>query len=185
MRIGIDLDDVVADSGVAMIEMHNKKHGTHFKKNDFRGYFFEETWGITREERNKEVDEFFATDQLKKISPMAGSLKAIEMLKTLGHELYIVTGRGDKDVEQTELWIEGHFPRVFADVHYATSRKKSEICKEVGVEVLIDDNPDIALDCANAGIRVLIFDQPWNRRLEFPKNVERVYSWDEVLKKLD
>src|ERR1700735_1590935 len=110
MRIGIDFDDVVADSGVAIIEAHNKKHGTYFKKDDFRAYLFEETWGITREERNREVDEFFATDQWKKISPMAGSLKAFEEIKADGHELYIITGRNDKDIEQTELWIEKHSP---------------------------------------------------------------------------
>ena len=118
---------------------------------------------------------------------MAGSLKALKTLKEKGHELYVVTGRADKDIEQTELWIETYIPDVFKDVHYAnwaTSRKKSEICKELGIGILIDDNPGIALECANAGIRVFLFDQPWNREQQFPDNVERVSSWDEVIAKL-
>jgi 5'(3')-deoxyribonucleotidase len=184
MRIGIDFDDVVADSGAAIIEMHNKKRGTHFKRSDFKTYFFEETWGMTREERRKEIDEFFATDQWKKISPMAGSLKVIEALKTKGHELYIITGRNDKDIAQTELWIEKNFPSVFQGVHFANSRKKSEICKELGIEIMIDDNPDVALECATEGIKVFIFDQSWNREREFPINVERVSSWQDIIRKL-
>lgn len=190
MRIGIDFDDVVADSGTALIEMHNKKHGAHFEKDDFKSYFFEETWGGPREERVKEIDEFFATDQLKKINPMAGSLEAMEILKEKGHELYIVTGRSHKDIEQTELWIEKHFPKAFAGVHYASvrnsdeRRKKSQICKELGIETFIDDNPDHALDLAAAGVKVFLFDQPWNRKQEMPENVERVSSWDDIVSRL-
>jgi hypothetical protein len=184
MRIGIDFDDVVADSFTAIIEMHNKIHGTFFKKDDFRDYLWEDTWGGTREDRIEEVDKFLTVDQSRMISPIAGSLKAIEKLKMKGHELYIVTGRGDKHIEQTELWIKNHFPSVFDGVHYTNSQKKSETCKNNGVEVLIDDNPEVAIECAKEGIRVFIFDQPWNRDYPFPANVERVVSWDEVVGKL-
>jgi uncharacterized HAD superfamily protein len=190
MRIGLDFDDVVADSGTALIEMYNKKYGVHFEKNDFKSYLFEETWGGSREERVKEIDAFFATDQLKKIYPVAGSVAAIGALKSRGHDLYIVTGRSSRDIEQTELWIEQHFPRVFREVHYSNfrvsdkKRKKSEICQELGIEVFIDDNPDHALDCATVCAKVLLLDQPWNRHQELPKNVERVFSWDEIVTKL-
>jgi uncharacterized HAD superfamily protein len=188
MRIGIDFDDTVADSGIAIIEMHNKKHGTHFKKEDFKNYFFEETWGVPREERNKEIDEFFATDQLKNISPMAGSLKAIKTLKERGHGLYIITGRGNKDIEQTELWITNHFPDVFAGLHFSSPsrteeipRKKSETCKELGIEIFIDDSLENAVDCSSIVERVFLFDQPWNQELNLPKNIERVASWSEIV----
>ncbi|MBU6501079.1 MAG: hypothetical protein KGJ89_03050 [Patescibacteria group bacterium] len=184
MRIGLDLDDVVADSGAAIIEMHNKKHGADFKKADFREFSWEKTWGISREERVKELDEFFATDQLKKINPVAGSVKAIKAIKAQGHELYIITARETKEREETKLWIEGRFPDAFADVHHTTFGKKSGICKELEIDVFIEDNLATAIDCAAAGIRVFLFDQPWNREGEFPKNVERVFSWEEVEKKL-
>eukprot|EP00951_Prasinocladus_malaysianus_P005852 scaffold41197_cov40-Prasinocladus_malaysianus.AAC.1 len=41
---------------------------------------------------------------------------------------------------------------------------KSEICKSIGAHVLIDDNPGYALECAEAGIHVLLYD--WN--LSYP-----------------
>ncbi|MDO8584691.1 MAG: hypothetical protein Q7R85_01040 [bacterium] len=191
MRIGIDFDDVVANTGIAIIEMHNKKHGTHYKKDDFYSYLFEEIWGGERDENRKEIDEFLTTNRSKKVSPMVGSLKAIQALKAAGHELYIITARRNKHITQTELWIEKHFPDVFTGVHYASPsrlkeepRKKSEICEALGIEVLIDDSPENAFDCAAVGVKIFLFDQPWNRRHEFPKNVERVFSWDEVLHKL-
>ncbi len=190
MRIGIDLDEVVADSIAAIIKLHNERYGTRLKRDDFHTYVFEEVWGGTREEAIKKVDEFFATDQLKNISPIAGSLKAIAALKAKGHELYVITGRSNDNVRQTEQWLEGHFPDVFLGVHYTSifsltekPRKKSETCKKLGVEVLIDDHMRNVLDCAGEGIRVLLFDQPWNRGHELPGNVERVFSWDEIMGK--
>jgi uncharacterized HAD superfamily protein len=184
MRIGIDFDDVVADSSTAIIEIHNKTHATSFKKDDFRDYLWENIWGGTREDRIKEIDKFLTADQSRTISPIAGSFRAIEELKMKGHELYIITGRGDKHIEQTELWIRNNFPNVFDGIYYTNSQMKSETCKNNGVKVLIDDNPEVALECAKDGIRVFIFDQPWNRGCSFPANVERVVSWDEMVGKL-
>lgn len=47
------------------------------------------------------------------------------------------------------------------------SRKKSDICKAVGASLLIDDNPSYAMECAAAGINVLLYD--WNRSYPWSK----------------
>ena len=40
-------------------------------------------------------------------------------------------------------------------------------CRELGVDVLIDDNPVYAVECAQAGINVLLYDwqltYPWSK----------------------
>lgn len=40
-------------------------------------------------------------------------------------------------------------------------------CRELGAKVLIDDNPIYAVECANAGINVLLYDwhltYPWSK----------------------
>jgi hypothetical protein len=74
--------------------------------------------------------------------------------------------------------------------HYALegeSRKKSEICAAIGAQVLIDDNPGYALDCAEAGMQVLLFD--WHLNYPWAKtegngpshpNITRVADWAAV-----
>ncbi len=47
------------------------------------------------------------------------------------------------------------------------SRKKSDICKSIGAGVLIDDNPTYAMECAQAGIHVLLYD--WNNAYPWSK----------------
>lgn len=41
------------------------------------------------------------------------------------------------------------------------------MCRSIGADVLIDDNVGYALDCANTGIQVLLYDwedsYPWSK----------------------
>ena len=45
-------------------------------------------------------------------------------------------------------------------------------CRSIGAEVLIDDNPSYAVECAQAGIHVLLYDwdhsYPWSKTAEGP-----------------
>ncbi|OQA04777.1 MAG: hypothetical protein BWY68_00125 [bacterium ADurb.Bin400] len=44
---------------------------------------------------------------------------------------------------------------------------------------MIDDSLEHAIDCSQAGIDVVLFDQPWNR-FGAPEGISRVQSWDEI-----
>jgi uncharacterized HAD superfamily protein len=193
MNIGIDFDDVVADSLSLVIRLHNQQYGTDFTQADFTSSNFEKIWGGTREEAIKKVDSFFASDQLKEISPIAGAIKGIKILKEKGHDLFIITGRSTNDVAETERWLKFHFPDVFKGVYYgnfftlnkeSVYRKKIDICKELGIEIMIEDNLPTALECAVNGMKVFLFDKPWNPYPGLPSGVMRVHSWDEVVDSL-
>ena len=66
--------------------------------------------------------------------------------------------------------------------HARLAQSKADVCREIGAEIMIEDVPDHVVSCANAGIRVLLFDQPWNRgEMACNGRIERVRSWDEAL----
>jgi hypothetical protein len=191
MRIGIDFDEVVADSAAAIIALHNKQYATNYKKEDITSYHVEDVWGGTKEEWEAKLDEFFSAKNVQYLDPIAGSIPAMDSLKKAGHELYIITARGDSDIEATELWLKLHFPDTFNGVHYGharlndpeKTRSKPQMCKELGIKLMIDDHLSNAKQCADEGIKVFLFDQPWNQR-ELPEGVERVRTWEEIVKKL-
>ncbi len=193
MRIGIDFDEVVADSIKAIISLHNEQYGTNFKKEDVTEYKFENVWGGTLDEWRDKLNDFFSTKHLVRLDPMAGSMLGLRAMKERGHELYIVTGRSRVvDLDATELWLKMHFPDVFHGVHYANflaqdpttaRRKKSEICLENRIGVLVDDHIGTALECAEAGVKVLLFNQPWNQGELLP-GITRVFSWDDVVREV-
>ena len=191
MRIGIDFDDVVADSISFIVRLHNERYGTSLTRESMTSWRFEEVWGTTLEEAIRRTNEFFAEDQVTGVAPVAGSVEAIKKLKEQGHELYILTGRSENDVEETERWIKHHFPDVFKGVHYGNFftlnknhvfRKKLDTCRELGIEVLIEDNDKTALECAAAGIKVFLITTPWNKNFKTTPNIQRVHSWEEILK---
>jgi uncharacterized protein len=191
MKLGIDFDETVADSIMAIIKLHNDQYGTNYKKEEVTQYHVHEVWGGTQEGWMAKLDEFFSAKNVEHLDPIAGSIPAIDALKKAGHELYIVTARSDSDIEATELWLKLHFPETFKGIHYGQARSddpvkkrtKSEMCKELGIELMIDDHMSVAKDCSAAGLKVFLFDQPWNQG-ELPSGVERVYSWDEIVEKL-
>ena len=191
MRIGIDFDETLADSIQMIIKLHNKQYGTNYKKEEVVKYKVEEIWDGTKEEWMAKLDDFFSAKNVKNLDPVAGAIPAIDALKKAGHELYIITARGEGDVEATELWLKKHFPETFKGIHYAhvrsedpaKKRKKADICKELGVKLMIDDHMSVAKNCSEEGIRVLLIDEPWNQG-ELPEHVERVFSWEEIVKKL-
>lgn len=61
-----------------------------------------------------------------------------------------------------------------------------ESCSLLGAKILIDDNPRYAVECAQVGIRVLLFDYensyPWCKTESIDKHplVTRVNNWEEV-----
>ena len=44
------------------------------------------------------------------------------------------------------------------------------VCRDIGATVLIDDNPRYAMECAAAGIDVLLYD--WNNSYPWGKTAE-------------
>ena len=56
-----------------------------------------------------------------------------------------------------------------------------EFCKEAKSVLHIEDNLTYAEEIANAGINVILFDYPWNRKENLNPLIRRVSSWIEVI----
>lgn len=56
--------------------------------------------------------------------------------------------------------------------------------REIEADVLIDDNPVYALDCATSGIHVILFNRekayPWSKLAETHERIYEVESWYDV-----
>ena len=187
MKVGIDLDEVLADFLSALIEYHNTAYGTSLIREEFQSYRFWETWGGTREEAIQKVYDFHETPYFKNMKPVVGSQELIDILNQ-NNDLVVVTSRQDDVAEATGEWIALHFPDTFSDVYFAnhysqngSSTTKKQICDSVGIDVLIEDSPEHALECLNPKRKVLLLDCPWNMSFELPQGIYRINSWKEIL----
>jgi len=199
LKIAVDIDEVIADFMTSLVAFHNEEYHTSFQLDDFVSYDFHRVWGGEQREANIKMHRFFSSSYFTNMRPLPGAKEALSTLcDRHGYELHAVTSRLHSLEADTRLWLDTHFPHLFSGVHfgsmYATdgsSRKKSDICRDIGACLLIDDSPHHAVDCSGAGLPFILFGEyPWNlpSRSRDPdaqclSGVRRVYKWnDETVK---
>jgi len=199
LRVAVDVDEVLGRFLFALNEFCREKYGMDHSVSDFHVYEFAKVWMCDQDRSNKIVHEFFDSQHFQDGIPVIPG--AFETLKKLGGEkgidLVVVTSRQHVIQDHTLSWIDKHFPGIFQEVYFGnhwslegTSRKKSEICQAIGASALIDDNPGYALECASAGIHVLLYD--WQNRYPWSKLpagfqhplITVVHDWDQVEEEL-
>ena len=171
--VACDIDDVKFPFVPRFCEFHNRAYGTNMSLSDFHVYSFGEVMGVSKEESLKRIDEeYLRSEEFLTAEPMAGSEDAIEHLAS-DFRVIDVTARRDNYKPTTHRWVEHFFPQVervhFSQNHYVHAGdriSKAQICLENGAQFLIEDSGDYALQVADAGVSVYLFDQPWNQGVE-------------------
>jgi len=187
MKIGVDMDEVVASFIPKFIEFYNLQNRSDIKFEDWTSYNFWEVIGGTREEAIKLVDDFWNSKMFDEIDLVEGAKESLEKLSER-NKLIIVTSRPLRFAEKTERFFQKHFPKINFDLFYSDdfhkqhSIGKAGICVREGIEVFVEDNLDYAIACYNEGIKVFLLDKPWNQGN--CNGVLRVGGWYGVLNKI-
>lgn len=185
MKIGLDVDEVLGNLIDPIMEFHNQEYGTNFSKEDVNSYGLEELWGGTKEETLEKVLKFYDHQLFHSIQPLPDSQKVLNQLYN-SHELHIITSRPKQIQTKTENWVNHYFPKIISGIHFAggwaneNAKSKKEICKDVGIELMVEDCLDFAEDIALLGTNVLLYNYPWNQKENLPENITRVYSWEDI-----
>ena len=187
MKIGIDLDECLAEFIFGFLNYYNNKYKTDFEFKDFKHYDLWKTIGGNRESAVKEVYDFYDTSHFKNLPVIFLSRTSINELKK-DNGLFVITSRQNDFIEKTDYWINQNFPNKFSDIIFTgewnnngPKTKKSDICDRLEIDMFIEDNLDNALSCAKESRKVLLLDKPWNQNGSLPRGVNRVYNWNEIL----
>jgi len=196
LTIAVDVDEVLGRFVHSLNAFCDETYSCQYHVKDYFVYDFARVWQCSQDESNRRVHEFFDSVHFRDgIEVIPGSYESLLRLKESisNIKLNVVTSRQHVIQDHTMEWLENHFPDTFDAVYFGNhfalegvSKKKSEICAEIGASVLIDDNPVYAMECAQAGIKVLLYDwelqYPWSKTKEGPEheNIIRVSSWLEV-----
>ena len=170
MRIGLDLDSVLADIMSSLLEFHNKKYGTNTKPENQTEYYLGKLWGCDMEEAIRRVHEFYFSPEFEKIPVVKGALEGVNKLSK-EHSLHIITSRPHIINNKTNRWIQKHFQNKIRSVHHTNQvsskrspkKLKSEICRELKLEVFVEDHVEYAADVASLGIKVFLLTTRWNK----------------------
>lgn len=125
------------------------------------------------------------------VKPYDGAIEGVAKLKQK-YDLQIVTARHPLFKKATVKWVKKYFPNDFMAIDFVRYKTpfgpkglKSDICKRIGAEIILDDKMSNALDCSGQGIRVYLFgSHNLRRRNHLPQGITWVKDWSVVVSEL-
>ncbi|NKI31978.1 5' nucleotidase, NT5C type [Croceivirga thetidis] len=172
MTIFVDMDEVLADTYQAHIDIYNSEFGTSFTKKDADGKDF---WKCVPVENQQSVkDHAWQKDFFKNLKVMENSQEILKELSAQ-NEVYIASAamQFPNSLKEKSDWLDEHFP--FIDWRYRILCGHKHILKG---DVLIDDRP---FHLERFTGRSIIFTSPHNVNT---KEFERASTWLEIAEKL-
>jgi len=174
MRLIIDQDEVLAEWLDKVIEIHNKRCGTTYKKSDV------DSWDVSKAlgpEYAKTVDLCYSDpDFYSSLLPVPGALEGMRELNRLGHDLIIATAtpaKAKNAVAAKAFWIEQYLPWFEYRNFVSISRKNL-----IQADMILDDGAHNIVACNLVGMQTVVFDAPWNKSC---LSTYRVKSWPEFV----
>jgi uncharacterized protein len=185
LRIGIDVDDVLAESLPGYIERFRRRFGHVVKVEEAAWEIFRRYPEISSTQMWGFFDELEASDFLGTRPVYPEAVEAVRKLAADGHRLFVVTGRLTQHRDHTRRLLQKAGVLELFDelVHRdgeTAAEYKPRIVRELRLDVLIEDELRIALAAAEVPIPVLLFDRPWNQA-DLPRGISRVSDWAQVL----
>ena len=180
MVIWIDLDEVLAELAETVLKENN--YTIWWKKikfEDITDYYIYNIDGI--DVNVSEAMELFrktlANDiERLNIKPIKWVYDKLLEWKNKWYKLKVITARPKELFEKYTLdWLEKHYPWIFDEIYFANNdpkiiadnwqdqTRKWIMCKNLWVDIMIEDNPNYAYDVASCGIKTFLLEKPWNK----------------------
>ncbi len=184
-RVGIDLDGTVAHYLHGAIPLLKEHYGLE-PDYDKVAYSIDEVFGLTDETRPPNLRKHLYEDlHLFRHLPMLERdthQLSWEIQRTLGAKVYFITARSPTPVveEDTLFWLT-YNGFTFDNVFF--TKDKAQLCREMKVNVMIEDEIKHLVGLIATGIDVVIPNQPWND-LPLPNGpgrIVRIDNWREAV----
>jgi beta-phosphoglucomutase-like phosphatase (HAD superfamily) len=178
MKIAIDIDSTLHHYWDQLSDAARRRFGIALPYED------QVTWGITllRPEQVRAcVEETHSPDRVLAAEPYPGAVEAVRAWHADGHFIHITSHRATTCQAATEQWLR-RIGLPFDELY--CSYDKVSRCREIGIDVLIDDSPvnlEAALDADMTAATIL---HPWNRELCETEDVIYGEDWDELARNL-
>jgi uncharacterized HAD superfamily protein len=178
--IAFDIDGVVADLFPLISRIMNEKYGVIHTENMQRSYSLDSIPGVSK----REVSICINTAIINYLSykPYYGAIKFLEKYhKFSKRTLHFITSRDNRKeiAEATANWLSLYLKKMPYSIHF--TQDKFSVCKELEIDIFIEDRAKTAMEIACKGISVVVIDRPWNRHIpENMWNLVRFNDWIDI-----
>lgn len=185
MNIGLDLDGVLFDSEAGLIASATL-YNYEINKNliDPNSLIAEERYDWSAEEVQEYLDRYLI--KTEETSPLMSCAKeVVEKLRKNGHKIYIITSRGhvsNDEIKATKKALKRE--KLKFDGIYFSEYDKTNRCKELKIDIMIDDFYNNVINLAKSGIKCLYYHNLVNKPIKH-KNVIEVKNWGDIYIKIN
>ncbi len=180
MKIGIDIDDTVANTDEKIIEEALKYDKEYVKGRGFKdknAYTFMEKfyWNVM------DVDGFMNVIRKGKffseINPISDAVSYVNKLYEEGNDIYFITRRSNnlKTKMMTKKWLKKNGFKFHKLV--MGGEDKATMCKDIGIDIFIDNDEKNVRKVGNLGIKSILRGTIYTSEV---KDLTRFDLWEEI-----
>jgi uncharacterized protein len=123
------------------------------------------------------IEDTHSDEAIAGARPYAHAVETINGWYAQGHYIHITSHRAERSRSATQRWLDDIGLR-----HHELycGHDKVARCREIGIDLLIDDSPDNLLRAADAGMLVATLRHPWNESVRDAPHVISAADWAEL-----
>ncbi len=173
MRIAIDIDSTLHHYWDQFATAAKRRFGIELP-------YEEQLWHIDRlrpEQVRACVAETHRDDRILAAEPYPHAVETVRAWHEAGHFIQITSHRHEGAHDATARWLE-QIGLPYDELH--CSSDKLARCKELGIELLIDDSPVNLLGALDAGVATATLRHPWNAEVCEDEDILCADDWEEL-----
>jgi uncharacterized protein len=179
VRIAIDIDSTLHHYWNQLESAAKRRFGVELP------YAEQQVWKIDRlrpEQVRACVDETHTDEQILRAEPYPGAVETVRAWHEAGHFIHVTSHRRMEAHGATERWLE-RIGLPYDELY--CSMDKVARCREIGIELLIDDSPENLLAAIDAGIAAATLEHPWNREICEEEDIVCAPDWTQLAQRLE
>ena len=179
MRIAIDIDSTLHHYWPLLSAAAKRRFGIELP------YEQQVTWRISRlreEQLRVCVADTHSDEAIAAARPYPHAVETVNRWRADGHFIHITSHRAEHCQAATKRWLD-EIGLQHDDLY--CSGDKVERCRELGIDVLIDDSPVNIVHALDAGMVAATLRHPWNQDVCEEEEVICAEDWPELERRLE
>ena len=178
MRIAIDIDSTLHHHWPLVAAAAKRRFGVELP---YEEQFPWATRRLGEEQLRVCIEDTHSDEAIAGSRPYPHSVEIVNRWYASGHSIHIVSRRAERSVAATRRWLDDIGLRRH---ELWCGHDKVARCREIGIDLLIDDSPEHLLRAVDAGIRAATLRHPWNVHVYCAPDITSAADWRELARGL-
>ena len=193
MRIYIDFDDVICETGKYFVKLARELFGIEMSYQEVQFFNLKKAFDLNEEQYNELMKVGHYPEHLINFEEMPGASDTINKWFDEGHDVTVITGRPFDAYEPSRKWLDNHnlsrLPLKCVD-KYGRETFNQDVTYSMTLEELYSMTFDFAIEDSPAAFEhvmhfvnctVAVVNRPWNANVELPnESFVRCNNWVEI-----